>query len=140
MTAYAQPAKFSHGDFPTAANLETINTALVAIAEIASDGTTPASGETLPQLNPAVYWNREKGEAFGSRVQTDSDYWILHRHRYLHYKSTGAIEDPAGTGTAVSLSNEEDFNVYDLDSVDWLAYGQMYKVTGVDFCMEDSNA
>ena len=138
MTTYAPPSRFSHGDFPTKANLDTINDALDAIGEILSDGTTPQNGEELPRYNPGVFFNREKWTAGG--VNRDgSDYWILHKARYLHYVSTGSIVDTAGLETAVSLSNDASFNVYDLDSVSWLAYGMMYKVTGVDFCMESTD-
>jgi len=35
------------------------------------------------------------------------------------------------------LSNDGNVNIYDLDSVDWLNYGQAYHITGVDWAMED---
>ena len=117
MTAYAVPDKYSHGDQPTHTSLNKISTGQTHINELApSIITTPA----VPYLSTGEYMR------------------MVHRHRYLHYKSSGYIEDPAGIEDDVSLSNTSDdwVNVYDLDQVAWLSYGAVYYVRGVDFAQE----
>lgn len=52
--------------------------------------------------------------------------------------SNGEIVDPTGINTTVSVSEDESgYGVYDLESIGWLAYGALYKVTGVSVCCED---
>lgn len=64
----------------------------------------------------------------------DGDYWILrHVHRWLIYTSTGELIDLSGANDAVSLS---DGNLFDLNSVSWLATGAFYAVSGCEAAME----
>ena len=118
MTAYTNAPVFSHGDFPIAANMNKISTGQVHIYEVAP----------TYAIQPCI-----------KKLGTDDQLCITHRFRWLHYKSTGAISDPAGSEDDVSLPNPSDnwVNVYDLDSVPWLSYGAIYYVTGVDFACED---
>lgn len=118
MTAYAVPTQFSHGDKPTAANFNKW-----------SDGCNHIY-ELLPTYtrNPAV-----------AEMGTGESVRFTHRLRWLHYKSSGQILDPAGIeANTVTLPNTSDnwANVYDLDQIQWLAYGAMYDVQGVDFAQE----
>jgi hypothetical protein len=145
VTTYAQPPTYTHGSFPTDTDTATATTQPLqvlsdncnAIAELITDGTTPAANELLPKRNPAIYWNREKDDYISGQNDKNSDFCFTHTHRYLHYKSSGTIEDIAGLESAVSLPNESTYNVYDLDTVSWLVYGMAYLVRGVDFCAED---
>lgn len=79
------------------------------------------------------------GVSPGSLKSTFATYYILHSQRYLHFSSTGTLEDISGVFPDVSLS-ESDTGVgaLDLDSVGWLVYGQLYRVTGVSACLEHS--
>jgi hypothetical protein len=66
---------------------------------------------------------------------------MVHVYRYLHFSSSGAIVDPTGVNPDVSISEDDTGQgVLDLDTVSWLAYGQLYKLTGISWCMESSDA
>lgn len=120
MTDYVTPTEFAHGDYVAAAALTRWNTALTHIYEIA----------------PSVQINTPVAEMdTGDRVS------FTHRQRWLYYKSSGAILDPAGIEDDVSLPNTSDnwVNEYDLDSISWLGYGATYYVSGVDFAVEDED-
>ena len=118
MTAYAVPPTFAHGDYPLAAELNKIRDGQLYFYE------------TLPTYGPRPCV-REVG--------TGEQVTFTHRHRWLHYKSTGTIIDPAGIEPDIDLSNPSDswVNVYDLDSIAWLAYGALYYVEGVTFASEE---
>ena len=70
---------------------------------------------------------------------------IVHRQRYLFYRSTGAIKDLSLIEDDITLSEDNGaatdgpFQRYDLDSISWLQYGTLYQVTGVGWCEEDDN-
>lgn len=68
--------------------------------------------------------------------------WIfLHVHRWLLYDSTGTLSDPAGVEDDVSLPDPEtpgELGVLDLNTVDWLAPGMFYNVTGCAVAWERS--
>ena len=77
---------------------------------------------------------------------TDSPVFsIVHRKRYLFYRSTGAIVDLTAVEPEDSITLSESsvktgvFQRYDLDSISWLAYGTLDQVTGVGWCEEDDN-
>ncbi len=68
-------------------------------------------------------------------------WWMVHVYRYLHFASNGALVDPTGVFPDVSISEDDTGQgVLDLDTVSWLAYGQLYKLTGISWCMEASSA
>ena len=135
MTTYSVVDEFAHGDYPLAADLNKIKDGINHIGEEWEDGTTPSASDELTHRNEAVYQNRENG--VGSTGREGSDFTFIHTQRWLHYTSSGAIEDLAGLEDAVSLSNDSTYNFYDLDTVSWLSYGSLYRVTGVDVCFED---
>ena len=72
------------------------------------------------------------------RKSSEAVFYIRHTHRFLHFGSNGKIVDPAAIGKDIGLSEEADtgHGVYDLDSVAWLTYGMLYRVTGVSCCLE----
>ena len=125
MTAWVAPPKFGHGDFPLAANLNILSQDLLSINE------------------------RKPYQLFApctAKMTTGQQTGFYHRHRWLHYKSSGQIIDPVRAADPLEIAGEEEislpnpsddwFNVYDLDSVAWLSYGSLYYMQGVDFVME----
>lgn len=107
----------AHGDTPTAALLQPIVDTL--------DDAHAALGDV--RLSP------------GCCKGSSAVFHLVHSQRYLHFSSTGTLEDIAGVFPDVSLS-ESDTGVgaLDLDTLGWLAYGQPYRVTGVSACLEHS--
>jgi hypothetical protein len=66
-------------------------------------------------------------------------FTLIHKYRWLWFGSVGLIVDPSGIGDDVSISEVAgpgNATKYDLDSVPWLVYGAIYRVTGVSFCGE----
>ncbi len=108
---------YAHGNYPTAAGMN-------AIADT-YDAAHTALGDY--SLSP------------GCVKASSATFHLVHSQRYLHFSSTGALEDISGVFPDVSLS-ESDTGVgaLDLDSVGWLVYGQLYRVTGVSACLEHS--
>ena len=63
---------------------------------------------------------------------------MMHVYRYLHFGSTGAIQDPTGVNDDVSISeNDTGQGVVDLETIPWLAYGQRYAIDAVSWCKEE---
>ena len=101
----------------------------------------PLTKPTAAQLNAisqsqAGLWalnggvNRELMAAVWSG--SGSSWTFLRVHRWLLYDSTGELSGPEGT-EPVSLPDPEtpgELGVKDLNTVDWLAPGMFYQVTG----------
>lgn len=118
MTAYAVPERSAHGNYPRASRMNKFSDGLNHIHEIVA---SQAVRIAVP-------------------IETDADFCLQHKHRWLHYKSSGAVEDLAQTETNSLTFDDDDWTaVFDLDTVDWLAYGDAYLVTGVTFAEEDVN-
>jgi hypothetical protein len=67
----------------------------------------------------------------------DSLLTMFHRYKWLAYGSTGRIFDPSGIGEDVSLADPASgTGFYDLDSLNWLAYGMYYCIDGVTWAAE----
>ena len=125
--AYSVPKQWSHGDIPTAADFNRY-----------SDGCNDIVGRIgsvtvafcVPEANRLLVATEEVlGDTFA----------CVHRARYLHYRGTGNLTNlDSSKSSALSAPDGGGVGVYDLDSVSWLAYGQLYFVTGVDFCVEDA--
>lgn len=117
--AYTPPEQWSHGDYPTAAKMNKYKDGLDAI--YAAFGTYP--------INPAV----------ARRISPTQGYYFLHSHRWLLYRGAGTIEDSAGVGETINLSEAEDmgWTNFDLDTIDWMRPGKLYQVQGVIACLED---
>ncbi len=108
---------FEHGWYPTAAMLNPI-------------------ADTYDAAHTAL---GDYGMSPGCVKASSATFHLVHNQRYLHFSSTGAIEDISGAFPDVSVS-ESDTGVgaLDLDTVGWLVYGQLYRVTGVSACLEHS--
>lgn len=116
--AYQVPPQWSHGDEVCAADLQKYSDSIAYLYSL-----TPTAG-------------RNYATAFSLMPDTQQ-FWLVHTQRYLVYISTGVISDPTGANDDVTLSNNETFNSYDLDTIPWLNYGALYKVVGCSVCMED---
>lgn len=89
-----------------------------------------------------TYLNTAIGVAYNwavpySQMPDTQTYYLIHSQQYLVYKSTGRIVDITGTNDDISLDDGDTYNSYDLDTIDWLAYGDLYRVVGCSVCMED---
>jgi hypothetical protein len=64
-------------------------------------------------------------------------FHLRHLHRWLLYDSTGQLEDLTATNDPVSLPDPETgFGLKDLDEIDWLTIGMIYRVTGCEYAYE----
>jgi hypothetical protein len=116
--AYVAPPIFSHGDYPTAANLNILGDDIVVIAA------------GLDNVN----WAAAEIPADGATM--------INAYRWLHYQTipdeTGTIIDPSGIGANQSLPNSTSSIVaFDLSDVPWLLPSRLYKLTGCKYALED---
>lgn len=110
---------WAHGDKPTAAQINAFKTDL--------DAAHSALGD--------YGWN------VANQTQSESVFHFVHGQRYLHFGSSGEIVDVFSVNDDVALSEGSDgTGTVDLDSLGWLTYGMFYKVTGVSWAIEDSEA
>lgn len=113
--AYSKPEQWTHGDIPNAAKMNKY-----------SDSLTYLHGLQTVILN----WPCE-------RAPGSENWYMQHRYRWLAYDDNGAIEDPSGIGETVSLSDPgSGVYFYDLDAIDWLTPGAIYRLTGFDWVIE----
>lgn len=117
---------FAHCDYPSAATLNALSTALASI--ILQVGDEP--------ISHAVPYRRE---LVGVSGYVDGNSFAMHHvHRYLHYKGTGTLTDMDRVQDEVTLSeNLDGRGRLDLSAVLWLYPGAPYRVEGVEVCMED---
>ena len=126
--AYQVPPRLAHG-----------NTLAVATMQKYSDGLndihTALGDQIYVQAAPlvAMSWSSHK-MWFADPITKTAWLTMVHKMRYLCYQGTGKIESYAGDTT--SLSSQSTFNVFDLESVPWLWYGRLYKITGCTMAME----
>lgn len=119
--AYSVPPTWSHGDTVSAANMQKY-----------SDGLTAIEPSFPPEK---ITWAHA-----ASMMEDTQTFFIVHKARWLIYKSTGEIQHPTDPTTypAVSLSDTETINAADVDQeVSWLVPGMLYKVVGCSVCYED---
>ena len=103
------------GDYPTAADLNAYVSDLTAAHNQIGD----------------------VGVSMGCWHASSARFHLTHTYRYLYWDSVGQIESMDGTQTLGLSEPETGVGQMDLDTVDWLQYGQAYRVTGVTWCMED---
>lgn len=112
------PGLFEPLTKPTAAQLNALNAAIEVL-----ENTNVDNGRQFM----APEWSGS-----GSR-------WIFRRRfRWLLYDSTGQIEDLSGVNDPVNLPDGElpGAVIKDLDAIDWLRPGMLYRVTGCAWAME----
>lgn len=107
---------WTEGDKPTATLLNEYRTALI---------------DAHTGLGDLAEWSLAQRQVSSAR------FVLLHTFRFLHFTSVGQIT--ALDGSHAQDINEDDSGagVLDLDSLDWLVYGELYRVNGVTICMED---
>lgn len=121
--AYQVPPRWSHGDFPTAADMNKYKDALDDIfARVGSSN-----------LNRTVSFREGNIQSF----------FIVHQYRWLLYRGDGWIQDPSGIGERASLSvgsPSSQWLTFDLMQIDWMTPGKLYQIQNVDSCFEDFEA
>lgn len=92
------------------------------------------------EINEAAAYNPEHG---AHATWTEGSFLtIFHTFRYLAYGSTGEIIDPSGIGDPIAITDPDSdaetgpIGFYDLEGIDWLTYGMVYRVEGVTWCRE----
>lgn len=130
--AYSPPARWSHGSSaPTAAQMNTYR-----------DGLNDLRGKLgAAAINMAVPMRRQYWTFNGDGDHFDhanSALYMLHQRRYLHYMGDGKVVSVGG-GSELSLPASTTPAMYDLESVDWLNYGMVYQVQGVQWAAEDND-
>lgn len=122
--AYSTPEQWSHGDVPTAAKMNKYSDSLNALYALANNATMPA------QL-----WSYEN---FWPGTWDNSNYYFVHRYRWLIYRGDGEIVDPSGVGATVDVSGSgSDILAYDLDAIEWMTPGKLWQAKDFVFCLED---
>ena len=131
---YSAPPVWEHGDVPTAAlmnkysdGLNTIYTALQA-------------KKHLPAAKVRQYASATADTHFQD-VTDDNSYCVLtHLHRWLFYAGAGNIQNLAQTETTTlpdTGGGGGATNIFDLDSVNWLVYGGVYRINSITWAFED---
>jgi hypothetical protein len=110
---------WTQGDKPTATILNEYRTALID----AHDG-----------LGDLADWS------IAQQRTSESRFVLLHTYRYLHFTSSGTISELTGANEEEINEDDSGQGVLDLDTLDWLIYGELYLVTGVSVCIEDWSA
>src|SRR5574343_404764 len=105
--AYSVPKRWSHGGTVSAANMQKY-----------SDG--------LNALDAAIPKEKISWGVGYSNMEDTQTFYLIHKARWLIYKSTGEVQHPTDPTTypAVSLSDTGGICAADLDAeVDWLVPG-----------------
>lgn len=128
--AYQVPPRWAHGNTLSAANLNKYSDGLNDIHTVIGD-------QVFVQAVPLVItqWSVHKVWV-GQAVNKTAWLTMPHKARYLCYQGEGKLESYNGDKT--TLSNQAAFNVFDLETVDWLWYGRLYKITGCTMAVEFS--
>lgn len=124
--SYSATAKVEEGSIASHTTFQSIKDNIYAIYD--------ALG--TDQINEAAAYNPEHGV---HATWTEGSFLtIFHTFRYLAYGSTGEIVDPSGIGANITVTDPDTGTIgyYDLESVDWMTYGMVYRVTGVTWCRE----
>jgi hypothetical protein len=119
--SYSTPKTWAHGDTVSAANMQKYSDGLDAIKPL------------FPTQK--INWAQPQ-----SLMDDAQENWIVHKARWLIYKSTGEVTHPTDPTTYpnVSLSDTGGVCAFDLDAgVDWLVVGQLYRVIGCSIAYED---
>ena len=112
--------QWSHGDTVSAANMNAYSTELTALHD--------RIGNTRIRM------------ATPNQYGSGNIYRFVHRNRWLHFKSTGQIKNAAGTQQATLSPINDTYTSFDLQSLSWLAYGDLYQVVGCQMASEEVTA
>lgn len=128
MTAYVKPPRWKYGYKMPAATMNLYSQGQTAVHERAGDVC----------VRPVAAIIEEKGPHAADRE--GSVIMFRHKYRFLVFRSSGLLHDPAEIEDDIGLSDEDTWTTYDLDSVSWLMYGGLYYVSGVDYAWESDVA
>lgn len=117
---YSAPVRWSHGDYVDSASMQVYS-------------------DDLNAMRPMLAVQRISWGVPFSTMPEAQTFWLVRKRRWLIYKSTGEIVDHLGVQKSVSLSDSDEINVFDLDTVKWLFPGMLYKVVGCSVAFEDEN-
>lgn len=121
--SYSTPKTWTHGDTVPAAEMQKYSDGLDAIRSLF--------------VEEKISW------AIPQSMMDDTQlHYIVHKRRWLIYRSTGEIRHPTEPETyaAISLSDSETINAVDVDQeVSWLTAGQLYVVVGCSIAFEDED-
>lgn len=112
---YSVPPRWAHGNIPAADQFQIYSDDLNAIHALWGD-------RLINWPTPSV------GSA--------DDLYLRHQYRWLVYNDNGSIEDPTAVGETVTLDDPGGYAFYDLNTVEWLTPGMIYRLTEFDFVME----
>lgn len=133
--AYHVPPVFAHGDIPTAAQMNNYKNSLQEIYDILGGKYRSCAVAKRQFLTKA-------SDTLNDGLTDDTNSYFTNRHlwRWLLYRGEGAIVDMSNENE-VSLADDTsaNYNVFDLDSIDWLNYGGLYRINGVTWATEDFN-
>jgi len=110
---------------------------------------TWAHGDTVAHTDMQIYSDDEDaiharmGDAlYGfpaahASVGVDHDQaYMVHRYRWFWFQSNGSIVDASDSANTVSITEDTEPTMLDLNTVSWMYPGKLYYVTGVTWCME----
>ncbi len=116
--SYAAITPFVHGETLVASKLTQLAANLDAVHE---------------RMGDALYGFPAAHASVG--VDHDKAY-MVHRYRWFWFQSNGSIVDAADTANTVSITEDTEPTMLDLNTVSWMYPGKLYYVTGVTWCME----
>ena len=110
---------------------------------------TWAHGDTVSHTDMQIYSDDEEaihertGDASWyflaahAAVGVDNDQaFMVHRYRWFWFQSNGTLVDAADSANTVTLTEDTEPTLLDLNGVSWMYPGKLYYVTGVTWCME----
>lgn len=116
--SWSTPPTWAHGDIPTGAQMQIYSDDEEAIHERTGD---------------ASWYFLAAHAAVG--VDNDQAY-MVHRYRWFWFQSNGALVDSADATNTVTLTEDTEPTLLDLNTVSWMYPGKLYYITGVTWCME----
>lgn len=116
--AYSTPPHFQHGDIPVAADMNKYSDDLEAIHE---------------RMGDAIY---AFPAAHALPLEDHDQAYMVHRYRWFWFQSNGTLVDAADSANTVTLTEDTEPTLLDLNGVSWMYPGKLYYVTGVTWCME----
>lgn len=119
--AYSVPKRWSHGDTVSHTDMQKY-----------SDG--------LNAIRDSFVEEKQSWCMFDSQMEDTQSIYIIHKFRWLIFKSTGEIQHPTDPDIypSVSLSESASISAVDVDQeVGWLVPGALYRVVGCSNAYED---
>jgi hypothetical protein len=121
--AYSTPRTWAYGDTVPHTDMQKYSDGLNALYD------------AIPQEK--ISW----GIGYSNMEDTQS-FYVVHKARWLIYKSTGVIRHPTEPDIYpdVSLSDTGGICAFDVDAgVDWIVVGTLYQVVGCSVAFEDTD-